>query len=184
MVSCPTEYRCEERVPERTLRRYGSRPEAVRVERDARVLASIDQESVEAAVRQRGWRVYAANHPAAQCSLQQAVLAYRSEYLIELNMGRLQGQPLSLTPMYLEGDGHVTGLIRLLSVGFRELTRLEFVVRCVAIPKGNADDSADFPNFNPAHHDLLLHEGVLHSEAPTPYSPLIPSSSTALLDPL
>jgi transposase len=44
-------------------------------------------------------------------------------------MGRLKGRPLSLTPMYLERDDHATGLIRLLSIGLRVLTLLEFVVR-------------------------------------------------------
>jgi len=63
-----------------------------------------------------GWRVYATNAPAEQLSLAQAVLAYRSQYLVESDMGRLKGHPLSLTPMYLQRDDHVTGLIRLLSV--------------------------------------------------------------------
>jgi transposase len=80
-------------------------------------------------VRRLGWRVYATTQPAAQLSLAQAVLAYRNEYLIERNMGRLKGRPLSLTPMYLERDDHATGLIRLLSIGLRVLTLLEFVVR-------------------------------------------------------
>src|SRR5262249_60699956 len=44
-------------------------------------------------------------------------------------LGRLKGRPLSLTRMYLERDEHATGLIRLLSVGVRVLTLLEFVVR-------------------------------------------------------
>jgi transposase len=62
-----------------------------------------------------------------------ARLAYRSQYLVESDMGRLKGRPLSLTPMYLERDDHVTGLIRLLSVGLRVLTLVEFVVRrCLA----------------------------------------------------
>jgi transposase len=57
------------------------------------------------------------------------VWAYRSEYLLEREMGRLKGKPLSLTPMYMERDDHATGLIRLLSIGLRVLTLLEFVVR-------------------------------------------------------
>ena len=44
-------------------------------------------------------------------------------------MGRLKGHPLSLIPVYLERADHVTGLMRLLSIGLRVLTLLEFVVR-------------------------------------------------------
>jgi len=35
----------------------------------------------------------------ADLTLQQAVLAYRGEYLIERGFGRLKGKSLSLTPM-------------------------------------------------------------------------------------
>jgi transposase len=80
-------------------------------------------------VRQLGWRVYATTQPAIQLSLQGAVLAYRNEYVVERAMGRLKGRPLSLTPMYLEREDHATGLIRLLSLGLRVLTLLEFAVR-------------------------------------------------------
>ena len=59
----------------------------------------------------------------------QAVLAYRSQDLVASDRGRRTGHPLSLTPMSLERDDHATGLIRLLSVGLRVLTVLEFVVR-------------------------------------------------------
>jgi transposase len=121
--------RSAEHVWERPLRRDGNRPATVRVERDVWVTAGVDQEAVEAAVRRRGWRGYATNAPAEQLSLPQAVLAYRSEYLIERDMGHLKGKPLSLTPMDLERDDHATGLIRLLSIGLRVLTLLEFVVR-------------------------------------------------------
>ena len=43
--------------------------------------------------------------------------------------GRLTGQPLSLAPMYWERADHATGLICLLTMRLRVLTRLEFVVR-------------------------------------------------------
>jgi transposase len=119
----------EELVHERPVRRYGQRPATVRVARDVRVTAVVDQAAVAAAVQQLGWRVYATNQRAACLTLTQAVVAYRSEYLIERGFSRLKGQPLSLTPMYLEREDHVTGLIRLLSVGLRVLTLLEFVVR-------------------------------------------------------
>jgi transposase len=121
--------RYTERVQERQRRRYGSRPATVRVARAVRVTAVLDRRAVAAAIGRLGWRVYATNTPADQLSLSQAGLAYRNEYLIEQDMGRLKGQPLALTPMYLERDDHATGLIRLLSVGLRVLTLLEFVVR-------------------------------------------------------
>ena len=119
----------EEHVCERPVRRYGLRPATVRIEREVRVTAVIDHDAVTAAVQRLGWRVYATNHPTDHFTLTQAVLAYRSAYLIERGFGRLKGQPLSLTPMYLEREDHVTGLIRLLAVGLRVLTLLEFVVR-------------------------------------------------------
>jgi transposase len=119
----------EENVGERPVRRYGTRPATVRVEREVRVHAEVDQDAVTAAVQRLGWRVYATNCQADHLPLPQAVLAYRSAYLIERGFGRLKGQPLSLTPMYLEREEHVTGLIRLLSIGLRVLTLLEFVAR-------------------------------------------------------
>lgn len=119
----------EEHVGERPGRRYGARPATVRVAREVRVTAVGDQDAVTAAVQRLGWRVSATNHPADHLTLRQAVVAYRSAYLIERGFGRLKGQPLSLTPMYLEREDHVTGLIRLLSVGLRVLTLLAFVVR-------------------------------------------------------
>jgi transposase len=118
-----------EGVHKRRLRRYGRRPATVQVERDVRVQAVVDRPAVAVAIGRLGWRVYATNAPSDQLPLAQAVLAYRSQYLVEHDMGRLKGHRLSLTPMYLERDDHATGLIRLLSVGLRVLTVLECVVR-------------------------------------------------------
>jgi hypothetical protein len=98
-------------------------------ERGRRARLANAQAAVAAAVRQLGWRVYVTTQPPEQLSLQEAVLAYRHESRVERAMGRLKGRPLSLTPMYLERDDHATGLIRLLSLGLRVLTWLEFEVR-------------------------------------------------------
>jgi len=119
----------EERVRERQVRRYRQRPAEVRVERAVRLHVSRNEAAIQQAVARLGWRVYATNQPAHQLSLAQAVLAYRHEYLVEHGFGRLKGKPLSLTPMYLQDDRRATGLVRLLSVGLRVLTLLEFVVR-------------------------------------------------------
>jgi transposase len=121
--------RYKEQWWERPLRRYGRRAATVQVEWAVQVTVSLNEEAVAEAVRQLGWRVYVTTQPPDQLSLQEAVLAYRREYLVERAMGRLKGRPLSLTPMYLERDDHATGLIRLLSIGLRVLTLLEFVIR-------------------------------------------------------
>ena len=90
----------------------------------------------------------------SQLSWQQAVLAYREEYLVERCFGRLKGKPLSLTPMYLEDDRHATGLTRLLTIGLRLLTLLEHVVRTnlaeaneklAGLYAGNPTRSTDHP---------------------------------------
>jgi transposase len=88
-----------------------------------------NEAAIAQAVRLLGWRVYATNAPQDRLSLEQAVLAYRAEYLVERNFGRLKGKPLSLTPMYLQDDQRATGLTRLLSIGLRVLTLIEHVAR-------------------------------------------------------
>jgi transposase len=121
--------RYKEQGWERPRRRYGGRAATVPMEWAVQVTVSLNEEARAEAVRQLGWRVYVTTQPPEQLSLQEAVLAYRREYLVERAMGRLKGRPLSLTPMYLERDDHATGLIRLLSIGLRVLTLLEFGVR-------------------------------------------------------
>ncbi len=121
--------RIEEQVKERAVRAYGNRPASVRVERAVRLHMEVDELAVAAAMRRLGWRVYATNHPQEGLALEQAVLAYREEYLAERGFGRLKGKPLSLSPMYVQSDQRATGLIRLLSIGLHLLTLLEFGAR-------------------------------------------------------
>ena len=118
----------DEQRAERLVRAYGSRPTEVRDERTLRLHSEIDEAAVSAATRRLGWRVYATNHPQETLSLEQAVLAYREEYLVERGFDRLKGKPLSLSPMYVQSDRRATGLIHLLSLGLRVLTLLEW--RC------------------------------------------------------
>ena len=118
-----------EDIQEHAVRAYADRPARVRQTRTLRVHATVDTQALAAAVARLGWRVYATNAPVATLSATQAVLAYRQEYLIERGFGRLKGRPLSLTPLYLERDDHVTGLIRLLTIALRVLTTLDYAAR-------------------------------------------------------
>ena len=113
----------------RSVRAYRERPAYEKQEGHATVEVRVDEETLASAVSRLGWRMYSTNQPVEQLSLEQAVLAYRSEYLVERSLGRLKGRPLSLTPMYVQRDDHATGLIRLLSIALRVLTLMEFVVR-------------------------------------------------------
>jgi transposase len=113
----------------RSVRRYGAREATQREEREALLSVVVDEAAVSEAVRRLGWRVYVTNQPQEALSLEEALLAYRGEYVIERGIGRLKGAPLSLTPMYLSKEEHVTGLVRLLSLGVRVLTLVEFTVR-------------------------------------------------------
>ena len=118
-----------EQTQERHTRQYGDRPAETRIQRQCSISVQLDELALQQAIRRLGWRVYGTNAPSSELSLTKAVLAYRAEYLVERNFGRLKGKPLTLTPMYLQDDQRATGLIRLLSICLRVLTLLEHVAR-------------------------------------------------------
>ena len=118
-----------EQITLKRVRAYRERGAGVREQRTLTLTHSVEALALESAIAALGWRVYASNMPEAQLPVEQLVLAYREEYLVERSLGRLKGQPLSLSPMYVERPDHATGLIRLLTIALRVLTLLEFVVR-------------------------------------------------------
>ena len=123
------EIQAQEEIIEHHRRRYRDRPARIEIEHILNVHVQDNEVVLDTEIKRLGWRVYATNAPSEKLSLHTAVLAYREEYIIERSFGRLKGKPLSLTPMYLQRDDHATGLIRLLTIGLRVLTLLEFVVR-------------------------------------------------------
>lgn len=121
-------------------RKYKERPAGVIEKRTFQVKYTIESDKVEQQMELLGWRVYATNHPEKELSLADAVVAYRQEYLIEHCFGRLKGQPLSLRPMFLQREDHIKGLMRLLSIGLRLLTLVEFQVkRALEVDKSKLD---------------------------------------------
>jgi transposase len=91
------------------------------------VEVSRQQEVIEKAKREMGWRVYATNH--REMDLAAVVWAYRGQNRLERVWSRLKGRPLSLTPMYLQEESRIQGLVLLLSLAVRLLTLLEGTVR-------------------------------------------------------
>jgi len=120
------------------IRAYKQRP--ARVEKSTVFHLKIEEkrENLEKAYRLLGWRTYATNAPESNLSLSKAVDVYRDTYLHEHGYSRLKGKPLSLTPMYLQKEDQMTGLVRLLSLALRVLTLMEFVVRKQLAEEGDA----------------------------------------------
>jgi transposase len=62
-------------------------------------------------------------------NLAAVVWGYRGQNRLEDNWSRLKGQPLGLTPLYLQQEGRIVGLVLLLSLALRLLGVLEWSVR-------------------------------------------------------
>jgi transposase len=115
----------DESVDERTVRRYRGRPTAVRVEREVRVTAVIDEPAVEQAVTRLAWQVFVTNmHHTALTPL----WLLQSAPVIVPAYERLAGRPVSLTPTTLQREEQALGLVRLLSIALRALVLLEAAV--------------------------------------------------------
>lgn len=119
----------QEDVQERPVRAYRGRLSGVRRDCTFTLTCERVETAIAKAMSKLGWRIYATNHLAADLTLEQAVEAYRDEYLVERNFARLKGRPLSLAPLYVQRDDHRVGLVRLLTLALRVLTLLEGVVR-------------------------------------------------------
>jgi transposase len=112
------------KVPQR---KYQARAAGVRVVAEATVRVAMNTAAIAAKKRLGGWRVYVAN--GMQLTIQVAVQAYRGQYGVEHEFARLKGKTLQLTPLYLQSEARVEGLVHLLSVGLRLLSLIEYGVR-------------------------------------------------------
>jgi transposase len=119
----------EARAMMRTTKKRAYRGHAAREETE--VFFEIDVRREEGAIqekqREMGWQVYGTN--GLGMSLPQVVWAYRGQYRIEDDWSRLKGRPLGLTPLYLQDEGRIQGLVYLLSLALRVLTLVEWQVR-------------------------------------------------------
>jgi transposase len=111
----------------RVVRAYRDRPGRVEKEQEHRLEVSRCEDEIEKAKGQMGWRVYATNE--LGLSLAGVVWGYRGQNRLEDNWSRLKGQPLGLTPMYLQQESRIVGLVLLLGLALRLLSVLEWVVR-------------------------------------------------------
>jgi transposase len=108
-------------------RAYRGRPAREETEVWFEIDVDRDETRIKEKKQEMGWQVYGTNGLALV--LPQVVRAYRGQYRIEDDWSRLKGRPLGLTPLYLQNEGRIQGLVYLLSLALRVLTLVEWVVR-------------------------------------------------------
>lgn len=113
----------------KNIRAYKDKPARVEEKIEIEVSVSINENAVSAIKQTHGWRAFATNAKDSEIDIQDAVLIYRDEYLIEHNFARLKGRDLSIDPLYLQRDDHIKGLTRLLLIALRILLIFEYQVR-------------------------------------------------------
>jgi transposase len=108
-------------------RAYRDRPAPEEKEVFFEIEVQRDEGAIEQRKREMGWQVYGTN--GVGMSVAQVVWGYRGQYRIENDWSRLEGRPLGLTPVYLQDEGRMQGLVYPLSVASRMLTLVEWQVR-------------------------------------------------------
>jgi transposase len=120
-------YTVAARMTTRPVRAYRDRPARRQTEVYFAIDVGRDEARIEAKKREMGWQVYGTN--ALALALPPVVWAYRGQYRIEDDWSRLKGRSLGLTPVYLQDEERIQGLVYLLSLALRVLTLVEWVVR-------------------------------------------------------
>jgi transposase len=120
-------YTAQARMTTRQVRGYRDRPAREETEVFFVIDVCREETRIEHKKREMGWQVYATN--AWALVLPQAVWAYRGQYRIEDDWSRLKGRSLGLTPLYLQDEERIQGLVYLLSLALRVLTLVEWEVR-------------------------------------------------------
>jgi transposase len=115
------------RMTTRPVRAYRGRPARRETEVSFVIGVCRDEARIEEKKREMGWQVYGTN--ALALPLPPVVWAYRGQYRIEDDWSRLKGRSLGLTPVYLQDEERIQGLVSLLSLALRVLTLVEWVVR-------------------------------------------------------
>ena len=114
-------------MTKRKKRAYRDRPATEETDVWFEIEVRRDEKAIEERNREMGWQVYSSN--ALGMSLTQVVWAYRGQYRIEDDWSRLKGRPLGLTPLYLQDEDRMQGLVYLLSLALRVLSLVEWQIR-------------------------------------------------------
>jgi transposase len=88
----------------------------------------VDRKRVNAVVKRFGWKVFVTDVPVQTLSFVEAMKCYRKEYRVERIFHRLKSR-LEISPLFVKRDDQAIGMSRLLTLGVRVLTLIEYVVR-------------------------------------------------------
>ena len=123
-------------MTKKTVRAYGNRPQRVEKKISVKVSANINQETYCAAIESLGWRAYVTNRSEDLLPIEAVVLAYRDQYVVEHAFHRLKGKCLSLTPIHLQKDERIDGLVKLLTIPLRILVVIDKTLQDSIIKRG------------------------------------------------
>ncbi|WP_409340197.1 IS1634 family transposase [Methanospirillum stamsii] len=118
-------YEIREELTKKTIRAYGNRPKRTDKKISVKVSANVNQEAYDAAIEILGWRAYITNRSEDLLSIEAVVLAYRDQYVVEHAFHRLKGKCLSLTPIHIQKDERIDGLVKLLTIPLRILVVID-----------------------------------------------------------
>ncbi len=121
------DYSFAAKMTSRQVRAYRGWPARQETEIFFEVEVRRNETRIEQQKKEMGWQVYATN--GLSLALAQVVWAYRGQYRIEDDWSRLKGRSLGLTPVYLQEEDRIQGLVYLLSLALRVLSLVEWEVR-------------------------------------------------------
>ncbi len=85
--------------------------------------------AIEEAEQLAGWRLYVTNAPITRLSLNQAIVYYRDQWVVERGFHRFKRGQLPALPIYFQHQDRIVGLMFLLTLALRMFTLTKFVVR-------------------------------------------------------
>ena len=108
--------------------KYKNKPRRIIESSLFQVTPHVEESAYQKAKELFGWRVYATNKAAEDLSFENVVLSYRDQFIIEHEFHRLKGVCLSLTPIYIQKDNRIDGLVKFLTIALRVLGLLEIPI--------------------------------------------------------
>ena len=147
---------------ETIVRKYGNRPEQMRLKYTFEVTIDINLATIKAHKETLGWRVYATNAPFAALNTAKVIETYKEEYKVEYCFDQLHNKIAALMPIFLHKENRITALIRLLMIAIKVHSIIQFKAR-EALRKTQTQVNELFPGNPGRKTDLPTTELILRA---------------------